>query len=171
MNVDSPENTPEEAPTEKHMIAVSQLITVAMAMGMMTFALVAALVAFNGNKPQPNNIGPIPLEYLCGAAPVLGLVAMLTMRQIMQTVLIGQLRTADKTTWNDSVKQAYQPQMLIGHAFCEGAGLFSGIGFLITREWWLLGPMALALAGILFRFPTMTGYEAWKKYIVETAAA
>jgi hypothetical protein len=171
MNVDSPKKTSEEAPTEKQMIAVSQLITVAMAMGMMTFAMVAALVAFNGNKPRPNNIGPIPLEYLCGAAPVLGLVAMLTMRQIMQTVLIGQLRTAEKTIWNNSLKQAYQQQLLIGHALCEGAGLFCGIGFLVTHEWWLLGPMALALAGILLRFPTIPGYESWKQQIIETAEA
>lgn len=172
MFVSGSPNSPEGTMTEKQLILVCQVITVAMAMGMLMFAAVGSFVALNGNQQrQPMMVGPIPFEVMCGAAPVLGLVAMLTMRQVMQAILIGQLRTSDKTTWSARIIQGYQQHMLIGHALCEGAGLFAGVGFLITHQWWLLASMGLALAGILLRFPTMTGFEAWKKQLTETAEA
>jgi hypothetical protein len=171
MSVSGSAKSPEGTMTKKQLILVCQVITVAMAMGMILFNAVSAFMAFNGVRPPQNIGGPIPFVLVCGVAPVLGLVAMLTMRQIMQAILIGQLRTSDKATWSARIIQGYQQHMLIGHALCEGAGLLTSVGFLITHEWWLLASVGLALAGILLRFPTTTGFEAWKKQLTETAEA
>lgn len=124
-------------------VRVMQIIAFAMAMGILTFALVLLLVI----RPEANAGDPL-LAYvglLFGGIciPVAWIVPELVARSMPSTA------------------ESFQVKLIIGMALLEGAAFLNLIMYMITGSNLSIAMAGLLLFLLLARFPTTNGVQSW----------
>lgn len=147
-----------------------QIITVAMATGVLVFAGVV-IVLFQNDDPQEKDFQPL-ITY---AAAAFGIVALLSATVVPRLVgantrrnfvagnlpqMKNQMPPAE-TGEVGLLVAMYQVQLIIGVAILEGAAFFNVSANMLEGQTISLVMAALLLVAIFFKFPTRGSIENW----------
>jgi hypothetical protein len=155
--------------SKQHIAAVvrtSQIILAALAIGVVTFAVVAVF-AMSGGRQAPGTTITLLAVAFGGADLVMCLV-------IPRFVTVINRKKIAAGTWqasqnqgpvpdSDAVKLAltYQVKMIIGAAMLEGGCFLALVAYMTERQSASLAVAAVLLAALLAHFPTLARVGAW----------
>jgi hypothetical protein len=147
-------------------VRTSQIIVSALAMGVVTFAVVVVFFVSGGPAAKGNLLTLLAIVF-AGAALVLGFV-------IPQFVTAANRRKIAAGTWPSSPNQGpvpdsdagklaltYPAKMIVGAALFEGGCFFALTVYMIERQPLSLVAAAVLLLCLLAHFPTLARVEAW----------
>jgi hypothetical protein len=147
-------------------VRTSQIIVAALAMGVVTFAVVVVF-GISGGAAVKGNLLTLLAVVFAGAAVVLGLV-------IPQLITAANRRRILAGTWPSSPNQGpvpdsdagklaltYVTKMIVGAALFEGGCFFALTAYMIEGQPLSLGAAAALLLCLLAHFPTLARVEAW----------
>lgn len=144
-------------------VRVMQIITGALMMGLIMFGVIANVLVFGGEglKDKP------PLECIVPLMAV-GFAVLIIINHFIvpETVINTSINTLKgQVELNEITKghffPIFQVGLIIRLALLEGAGFFNLVAFIIDKQWWSLAVVALLLALMAIRFPTMGQVDAW----------
>lgn len=124
-------------------VRTMQIITVAMAKGVLLFGLVVYFAM------RPDGVAPNPLLQYIG---YLLAVVTATLSFVVPRVI---------TNSQSPTPETYQTGLIIGLALLEGAAFFNVIAYMIEGQPLSLGVAAILAVMILVRLPTIGGVEDW----------
>jgi len=131
-------------------IRVMQILTLAMAAGVVMFGVVAVLIVGALNEPPDGQLVSLLGLAFAGLAFVLHL--------IVPGIIANQNVVADgETDWY----AVLQVRTIIGLALLEGAAFFNLVACIFEHNWWSLAVAGGLVFWMLARFPTTTGVEQW----------
>jgi hypothetical protein len=137
-------NTPEQA------VRVAQIITGALVMGVVLFAVVALL--FVGALDDSAD-GVI----LSGMGAAFAVVAF-----VMHLVIPAQIaRQQTRTTEESQLYGVYVTKTIIGLALLEGAAFFNLVALIVEHNWWSLAIVGGLVFWMLAMWPTRTRVDHW----------
>lgn len=147
-------------------VRTSQIIVSALAMGVVTFAVVVVFFVSGGPAAKGNLLTLLAIVF-AGAALVLGFV-------IPQFVTAANRRKIAAGTWPSSPNQGpvpdsdtgklaltYPAKMIVAAALFEGGCFFALTVYMIERQPLSLVAAAVLLLCLLAHFPTLGRVEAW----------
>lgn len=143
-------------------VRVSQIITVALIMGVVVFLGVALVV--RGNEPPAQDA---LIAVMAVGFSAVAIVLRYIIPTLMTRVQIQQWKDRSGTPANTSEQidlhllNVFQSQHIIGLALLEGAGFFCLVAYLVTGRVWLLGSVAVLVALMAISFPTRSRIENW----------
>ncbi len=130
-----------------------KVIILAMAGGMVAFAVVAAVVA-NGESFKPDEkAGPLLLGVL-GLLAAGESVAYVVLRHVVLAKLKAQEHGGSSADPASRIGEGFSTLTIIGGAMAEGLGLFGVVIYLISGNAWGLAAAGGALLAVLAQFPT-----------------
>jgi hypothetical protein len=151
-----PPPAPQPLPPDATKVGrISQIIAGALIMGVVTFACVASFVA--QGEPAKS-----PMIAFLG----IGLAAMaVVVRFIVPTIIVNggkaRLKEASDAERMSQLAGLYQTKMIVGMAVLEGAAFFNLIAYIIEKQFWSYGVVALLLAVMAISFPSQGQFESW----------
>lgn len=155
--------------SKQHIAAVvrtAQIILLALAMGVVTFAAVVVFAVSGGQQGRGNTITLLATVF-AGADLVLCLL-------IPEFITATNRRKIAAGTWQAAQSQGpvpesdagrlaltYQVKMIIGTALLEGGCFLALVAYMTERQALGLAVAAVLLAALLAHFPTRARVEAW----------
>lgn len=147
-------------------VRTSQIILTALAMGVVTFAVVVVLAVPGGRETHDTNVTVLAVVF-AGADLVLCLL-------IPQFITATNRRKIAAGTWQAAQSQGpvaesdagrlaltYQVKMIIGTALLEGGCFLALVAYMTERQALGLAVAAVLLGALLAHFPTQARVEAW----------
>lgn len=123
-------------------VRVMQIITLAMAMGVLAFGVVAVLLI----RPE------------VAAEPMIAYVAFaLAIPLAIASFIVPRLVVNSQP----ATVESFQTGLIVGLALVEGAAFLNLVAYLIEGQVYSLGMAAILLALMLIRFPTTAGVSDW----------
>lgn len=123
-------------------VRAMQIIVFALAMGVVTFGVVVALVI------QPKQTEEVFLAYVGAAAGAIAIPAALVVPRIF-------------ASQQPITPQTYQAKIIIGAAILEGTAFLNLTAYMIEGHLYSLAVAGVLLLLILMHFPTVGGVEDW----------
>lgn len=131
-------------------IRVMQLLTLAMAAGVVMFAAVAVLVVGALSEPADGQVISLLGLGVAGLLFVLHL--------FLPGMVAGQnVATGGQNDWY----AVFQVRTIIGLALLEGAAFFNLVACILEHHWWSLAMAGGFVFWMLVRFPTTSSVEQW----------
>jgi len=124
-------------------VRVMQIITLAMAMGVLMFGLTVLLVM----RPEEADQEPF-IAYLGFGLAIPAAIASFVVPRII-------------TNSQSPTTETYQTGLIIGLALLEGAAFLNIMAYMIEGTIYSLGVAAVLLVLLLARFPTVVGVSDW----------
>ena len=124
-------------------VRVMQIIVLALAMGVATFAVVVLLVI----RPEPTE-DDVLLGYIAVAAALLAVPIGLVVPRMIASRQSASLAT-------------YQTKLIVGAAIFEGAAFFNLVAYMIEGQTFNLATAAVLVVFILLQFPSVGGVQDW----------
>lgn len=150
-------------------VRVMQIIIMALAMGIVSFAVIVGVVF----KPQPQNQPPM-MAYIAVAFTMVVLGVRTVVPGIFAASQRKQLISENgnsgsrahyglptNATDGDKLLFAFQTKTIIEGALLEGPAFFLLISYMTTGQWWVLGIVFALLAVMGLQFPTRDRAEEW----------
>jgi len=147
-------------------VRTSQIIVAALAMGVVTFAVVVVFFVSRGPALKGNLLTLLAISF-AGVALVLGLV-------IPQLITAANRRRIAAGAWQSSPNQgpmpdsdagrlamSYPAKLIAGAALFEGGCFFALVAYMLEGQPLSLGVAAVLLLCLLAHFPTLGRVEAW----------
>jgi hypothetical protein len=131
----------------KRTVRTGRIIVAAMFVGALTAVIVLVTLVETGTKPVDPGMSRILLTGagFLAIAETVGYV-------VLRTAVIRQLRAKEAPA--ESAPGHYATLVIIGGAMAEGLALFAGVIYFMTGATAALGLAALALALLIFQFPS-----------------
>lgn len=143
-------------------VRTSQIIAGALMMGVITFGVIAVVIAWD-NPPGDPLLPLMAVAFAAIAIPVrFGVAAAMvsgSRSHIMKEVRGGRLQ--DSTRIAGQLYGAYQTRMIVGMALLEGAAFFNLIAYIVGSRWWNLAAAGVLLLMMAAMFPTKNKLEQW----------
>jgi hypothetical protein len=149
-------------PFPRERLMPMQIIAVALPLGVVSFFGVALYIVYGGGNPGPVAANRLPiLTMMAGVFLLITGSLSFVVPGIMTRTVLAQI--AGSGGQGDVVRLFgfKQTTMIVGMALLEGAAFFGLIAFIVERQPAVLAVPALALAGILLRFPTENSVRDW----------
>lgn len=155
----------------KAMARTMQVIVLALAAGVITFGVIAAVIGPEapGNAQQ----GPSIIAYLAGAVACVALVASIAVPALLvanarRRIVAGRpampnpkLTIPPELGNVGPIAVVYQTRLIVGAAILEGAAFFNLIAYLLEGQLLSLVAAGVMLAALLSLFPTPSRLEDW----------
>ena len=155
----------------KHLDRVAttlQIITAALATGIVIFAVVVMLITAG---PGKENAQPV-ITIIGIVATLLALVAGLAVprimtRRVQRALVTGKLSPSNSAAIPADLGEVgllagiYQTRTILGHAIFEGAAFLNLMAYMMEGQIIALACAALLLVAIVSRFPTRGAIENW----------
>jgi hypothetical protein len=143
-------------------VRTSQIIAGALMMGVITFGVIAVVIAWN--KPPGDPLLPvIAVAFAAIVIPVrFGVSASLvssSRTHIGNEVRGGRLQDSSRIA--GQLYGAFQTRMIVGMALLEGAAFFNLVAYMISARWWNLAAAGVLLLLLAAMFPTKNKLEQW----------
>jgi hypothetical protein len=131
-------------------VRVTQIITGALVMGVVTFAAIA-VPAIGALNAAPNGV---LVSGLGAAFAVLAFVLHLAVPAVMRA-------SAERAVSDQQLYGLYLSKTIIGLALLEGAAFFNLIALMVEHNWWSLAIVGGLVLWMLALFPTRTRVSHW----------
>ena len=148
-------------------LRVERIILLAMVMGVVTFGVVAGVLAFGQGQA---NAQPVADAQLPNGLPVVSLfgVGMACMALILQAIVPNMMVNAKRKpiALQFHISRAdllplHQIALIVAIALCEGAAFINLIACIVEKQWWSLPIAGFLVIVMLTKFPTYHGLEEW----------
>ncbi|MCI0682377.1 MAG: hypothetical protein L0Y71_09750 [Gemmataceae bacterium] len=139
-----------------------QIIAMALPMGALAFFGVVVFMVYGAGNPQPAAANALPVISMVAGAFLLitGPMSFVMPAAITQAGL-KQIAAGGEHYDLTRLLGLKQTAMIVGMALLEGTAFLGLIAFLVERQPAVLAVPALALAGMLMRFPTQNSVRNW----------
>ncbi len=160
-----------QTPTFEQSVRTAQIICVAMAMGVATFAAVAIFLRA-GKSPGESLLSYLAAAFSLGA----GALSVVVPSFVTGNQSPDQSASAARGNQDESADDLiplvalYQTRLIIGLALLEGAAFFCLAAFLLEGHWWTLAPAGILWVFILAQFPITGRIEQWCRQQRENAS-
>jgi len=139
-----PSSSPEQT------VRAAQIITIALVMGVVTFAVIAVLFV-GALQPPPDG------RLISGLGAGFAVIAF-----VMHLVVPAMIaRPQAQFTDEKQLYGAYLGKTIIGPALLEGAAFFNIVALIIEHNWWSLAIAGGLVFWMLAMFPTRTRVDHW----------
>jgi hypothetical protein len=129
----------------------TQIIVVALILGVVTFAVVAAVIGPFGQAFPPIALGLDAIELTAIAVSI----SMAAASFVVPPKILESARERSDL----SRAEAFRTSRLIASAMCEGPALLWCVALLLSGKWWYLGPIALLIGLLVLHIPSRDAYE------------
>ncbi|NOY40548.1 MAG: hypothetical protein GXP26_01750 [Planctomycetes bacterium] len=147
-----------------------QIITVAMATGVLVFAGVVMLL-FQDDGQQDKDFQPL-ITYVAAAFGIVALLSATVVPRLMDANTRKNFLAGNLPQMKNQMPPAetgevgllvamYQVRLIVGVAILEGAAFFNVIANMLEGQAISLAMVALLLVAIFFNFPTRSSIENW----------
>lgn len=149
-------------PFPRERLVPMQIIAGALPLGVLLFFGVAIFIVYGSDNPQPAAANRLPMISIMAGMFLLitGPLSFVMPGMITQTAL-KQIAAGGEHYDVNRLFGMKQTSMIVGMALLEGTAFFGLIAFMIERQPAVLAVPALALAGMLMRFPTENSVRNW----------
>ena len=139
-----------------------QIIAVALPLGVLMFFGVAVFIVYGGGNPRPAAANGLPMVSIM-AGIFLAITGSLSfvMPGIMTQAALKQIAAGGEPYDATRLVVLKQTTMIVSMALLEGAAFFALVAFIIEHQPAVLAVPALALTGMLMRFPTENSVRNW----------
>ena len=137
------------------MIRKSQLIAVALMLGVIAFGLIAVFI---GGKVKPAT--PI-MAYLAVAFAAQVIALRFFIPGLVVKSQLEEMKDEGTSSVAERLQGLFQIKVIIGMALLEGAALFNLIAYIANGQWFSLATAGFLLVLIGMMFPTMHAFESW----------
>jgi hypothetical protein len=132
-------------------LRLTQTIVVALAAGVVVFAVVAAFLGPISEPFPPIVMGldPIALAAIACTVSVVFVLFIVPQRRV-DSVRDGE---------PDQRVHMFRASRLVAAALCEGPALFWGVALLLSGTWWYLVPIGMLTGLLVMQVPTRDSFE------------
>jgi hypothetical protein len=130
----------------------TQILVVALILGVVTFAAVAAFMGPVG-QPFPPVVSGLDAIESAAIAVSIGMAA-------ASFVIPAKILEVARERSDHPRAEAFRTSRLIAGAMCEGPALLWCVALLLTGKWWYLAPIALLIGLLVLHIPSRDAYEA-----------
>ena len=146
-----------------------QIIIGALAMGVLTFAVIAIVVAAGKAADDESGvIGPMALGVAVVSLVAATLVPRILQGNMRRAVAEGRPLASDPRRPIDpalgdvgKLAAVYQTLLIVGAAILEGAAFMNVMAYMLEYNFINLACAAMLLVSLFFKFPTRNGVENW----------
>jgi hypothetical protein len=146
-----------------HVGRTTQIITIALLMGVCVFAAVAITINF-GKEPAQRDSAPF-VSYVAIAFAVSAAFGSLLVRKLLTASQVHQSTAAIRENHRRALAPIYSMRNVVSKAVLEGAAFFNLIAYIVEGHVWTLGIVAALLVLMSVPFPSQTDFENWAEQV------
>ncbi len=155
----------DSTPDNETLFRVPQIIIIAMASGVIIFAIAAAVVfgpenGENGDEERQSFVSYIALGFAVVVAILRGLIGAAVTRSHLQTAA-ESWDSLDENSRTRQLLAGYQTRLIVESALLEAVAFFAITAYIIDGQLWILGIVVAVVALMLIAFPTRSKIESW----------
>lgn len=143
----------------------SQIIAIALIMGVVIFSGIALVIGQGGqapaNAPAPANARVPMLAYIAAGFAVVTVPMSIVLPRLITARELPQIRRAAPEEQLPRLWGTFQTRLIVGLALLEGPAFFVIVSYIVDRQLWSMGVAAGLVVLMAMRFPTQYSIEAW----------